>query len=242
VNSDIQDFAFPVGDTPRHNKACNPAIHGGDMAVEPEVVVGLPLRGFGGGRLDSADLIEIGWMRGAHVNSRGKQIVQQLALLYSDRPPAEIALDVITAGRGNSFPEIAIGQQRFDPFRKIFRRVRDPNIDAMTQTESRASAKSGNHGALHGHGFQHLQVRAGGNQSGNNGEVRFGIEWTDVGDELPRLARLVSSGRLSLADTISAISDLDGAQEALERLRRGEGARTVLVIDRELAQAPDTLP
>ena len=60
----------------------------------------------------------------------------------------------------------------------------------------------------------------------------------DVADELPRLARLLASGRLSLADVITDLSDLDGVEDALERLRHGEGARTVLVVDRELAGAP----
>jgi Zn-dependent alcohol dehydrogenase len=62
---------------------------------------------------------------------------------------------------------------------------------------------------------------------------------TDVADELSRLVRLVASGRLPLADVISAVTDLDGVEDALERLRRGEGARTVLVMDRDLAQAPE---
>jgi len=62
---------------------------------------------------------------------------------------------------------------------------------------------------------------------------------TDVADELPRLARLVASGRLPLADVISRVTGLDGVDDALERLRRGEGARTVIVMDRELAQAPE---
>ena len=65
---------------------------------------------------------------------------------------------------------------------------------------------------------------------------------TDVADELSRLVRLVAAGRLPLADVISRVSDLDGADDALERLRRGEGARTVLVMDRELAQVPDSVP
>ena len=60
---------------------------------------------------------------------------------------------------------------------------------------------------------------------------------TDVADELPRLARLVESGRLPLADVITHTTDLDGVQEALDRLRRGEGARTVVIVDRELAYA-----
>jgi len=60
---------------------------------------------------------------------------------------------------------------------------------------------------------------------------------TDVADELPRLARLVESGQLPLADVITHTTELDGVAEALERLRRGEGARTVVIVDRELAYA-----
>jgi S-(hydroxymethyl)glutathione dehydrogenase/alcohol dehydrogenase len=60
----------------------------------------------------------------------------------------------------------------------------------------------------------------------------------DVADQLPRLAALVAAGRLPLADVVSHITDLDGIEAALERLRRGEGARTVVVIDAELAQPP----
>ena len=42
-----------------------------------------------------------------------------------------------------------------------------------------------------------------------------------------------------LASVVSRIDTLDGVEEALDRLRRGEGARTVLAIDAELAGAPD---
>jgi S-(hydroxymethyl)glutathione dehydrogenase/alcohol dehydrogenase len=57
----------------------------------------------------------------------------------------------------------------------------------------------------------------------------------DVAEALPRLAGLVASGRLTLADVISHTTDLDGVEAALERLRRGEGARTVVIVDPELA-------
>jgi len=36
---------------------------------------------------------------------------------------------------------------------------------------------------------------------------------------------------------ITHTTELDGVQEALDRLRRGEGARTVVIVDRELAYA-----
>jgi len=60
----------------------------------------------------------------------------------------------------------------------------------------------------------------------------------DPAAELPALAELAVTGELDLADVVTNISDLDGVNEALDRLRRGEGARTVLVLDAALADAP----
>jgi S-(hydroxymethyl)glutathione dehydrogenase/alcohol dehydrogenase len=56
-----------------------------------------------------------------------------------------------------------------------------------------------------------------------------------VAAELPGLAELALAGRIDLAGAVSRLAPLDGVQEALDRLRRGEGARTVLVLDEELA-------
>lgn len=58
---------------------------------------------------------------------------------------------------------------------------------------------------------------------------------SDVAAELPELAQLVADGKLDLADVVSHFTDLDGVEEALQRLRRGEGARTIVVVDPELA-------
>ncbi len=60
----------------------------------------------------------------------------------------------------------------------------------------------------------------------------------NVAAELPELVGLVAAGRLDLGEVVSHVTGLDGVEQALERLRRGEGARTVLVLDRELAGAP----
>jgi S-(hydroxymethyl)glutathione dehydrogenase/alcohol dehydrogenase len=57
----------------------------------------------------------------------------------------------------------------------------------------------------------------------------------NVSVELPELVELVLDGRLPLADVVSHVSDLEGIEQALGRLRRGEGARTVALVDRELA-------
>jgi S-(hydroxymethyl)glutathione dehydrogenase/alcohol dehydrogenase len=57
----------------------------------------------------------------------------------------------------------------------------------------------------------------------------------DVAAELPRLAGLAADGRLDLAGVVSHVTGLDGVQDALDRLRRGEGARTVVVLDRDSA-------
>jgi S-(hydroxymethyl)glutathione dehydrogenase/alcohol dehydrogenase len=59
----------------------------------------------------------------------------------------------------------------------------------------------------------------------------------NVAAELPELVRLVAGGRLELADVVSHFADLDGVEDALGRLRRGEGARTIVVLDPELAGA-----
>jgi S-(hydroxymethyl)glutathione dehydrogenase/alcohol dehydrogenase len=60
----------------------------------------------------------------------------------------------------------------------------------------------------------------------------------NVSVELPELVRLVGDGRLELAEVVSHFTDLDGVEPALERLREGEGARTIVVLDPEAAEAP----
>jgi S-(hydroxymethyl)glutathione dehydrogenase/alcohol dehydrogenase len=55
--------------------------------------------------------------------------------------------------------------------------------------------------------------------------------------EIAELAGLIAEGRLDVASTVSHDTTLDGIEEALERLRRGEGARTIAVLDPELAGA-----
>jgi S-(hydroxymethyl)glutathione dehydrogenase/alcohol dehydrogenase len=58
---------------------------------------------------------------------------------------------------------------------------------------------------------------------------------SNVAIELPQLATLVAEGRLELADVVSGFTDLDGVEDALEQLRRDEGARTIVVLDRGAA-------
>jgi Zn-dependent alcohol dehydrogenase len=57
----------------------------------------------------------------------------------------------------------------------------------------------------------------------------------DAGRDLPELASLALAGKLDLAGVVSHTTDLDGVEAALDRLRRGEGARTVVVVDSDLA-------
>ena len=56
--------------------------------------------------------------------------------------------------------------------------------------------------------------------------------------ELGLLARLVADGRFPVDDVVTDFTDLAGIEAAFGRLRRGEGARTVVVLDPELAGAP----
>ncbi len=58
---------------------------------------------------------------------------------------------------------------------------------------------------------------------------------TDVRLALTELAAMAVDGRLEIGDVVSDLIRLDGVEAALERLRRGEGERSVAVIDEQLA-------
>jgi len=53
--------------------------------------------------------------------------------------------------------------------------------------------------------------------------------------ELPGLAELALAGEIDLRGVVTHVGGLDGVEAALDRLRRGEGARTVLIVDDALA-------
>ena len=57
----------------------------------------------------------------------------------------------------------------------------------------------------------------------------------DAAADLPRLAELALAGNLDLAGVVTSVEPLDAVNDALDRLRRGEGARTVLIVDETLA-------
>ena len=57
----------------------------------------------------------------------------------------------------------------------------------------------------------------------------------DVAAELPGLVALAAAGEIDLVSVVSHVVGLDGVEEAMGRLRRGEGARTVVVLDADLA-------
>ena len=48
---------------------------------------------------------------------------------------------------------------------------------------------------------------------------------------MPELIEMLADGRLDVAGAVSDFTGLDGIEAAFDRLRRGEGARTVVVID-----------
>jgi S-(hydroxymethyl)glutathione dehydrogenase/alcohol dehydrogenase len=64
--------------------------------------------------------------------------------------------------------------------------------------------------------------------------------------EIGQLARLAVDGRFALGDVVSHVCDLDGIEDAFGRLRRGEGLRTLVVLDDErrgpAGQAASDLP
>ena len=55
---------------------------------------------------------------------------------------------------------------------------------------------------------------------------------------LASMASMTAAGRFPVADVVSHVTDLDGIDAALARLRSGEGARTVAVIDAAVAGHP----
>jgi S-(hydroxymethyl)glutathione dehydrogenase/alcohol dehydrogenase len=61
---------------------------------------------------------------------------------------------------------------------------------------------------------------------------------SNVAVQLPQLARLAAEGRLDLTEVVSDFTELEGVEDALERLRRGEGARTIVLLDPAAAEAP----
>jgi S-(hydroxymethyl)glutathione dehydrogenase / alcohol dehydrogenase len=62
----------------------------------------------------------------------------------------------------------------------------------------------------------------------------------DPAAELPELAALALSGELDLARVVTHRVPLEGVGEALNRLRSGEGARTVLLIDEALSATAES--
>ena len=62
----------------------------------------------------------------------------------------------------------------------------------------------------------------------------------DPAAELPDLANLALDGSLNVSRVVTHTAPLEGIGDALDRLRRGEGARTVLIIDEVSAGAPPT--
>jgi S-(hydroxymethyl)glutathione dehydrogenase/alcohol dehydrogenase len=62
----------------------------------------------------------------------------------------------------------------------------------------------------------------------------------DPAKDLVALAGLAASGDLELGGVVTHLGGLDDVPHALERLRRGEGGRTILVLDPESAGAPTT--
>lgn len=58
---------------------------------------------------------------------------------------------------------------------------------------------------------------------------------SDGRSSIGQLAPMVADGRLDIGDVISDLIPLDGVEEAFGRLRRGEGERSVVIVDEVLA-------
>jgi S-(hydroxymethyl)glutathione dehydrogenase / alcohol dehydrogenase len=60
----------------------------------------------------------------------------------------------------------------------------------------------------------------------------------DAAADLPRLAELALSGELDLGGVVTTVEPLEAVNDALDRLRHGDGARTILLVDPALAGFP----
>jgi len=61
----------------------------------------------------------------------------------------------------------------------------------------------------------------------------------DAAALLASMAEMTAAGRFPVADVVTHVTDLDGIETAFARLRSGEGARTVAVVDPALAGHPE---
>jgi S-(hydroxymethyl)glutathione dehydrogenase/alcohol dehydrogenase len=57
----------------------------------------------------------------------------------------------------------------------------------------------------------------------------------DAAALLASMAEMTAAGEFSVADVVTHVTELDGIDDAFARLRAGEGARTVVLVDAELA-------
>jgi S-(hydroxymethyl)glutathione dehydrogenase/alcohol dehydrogenase len=60
----------------------------------------------------------------------------------------------------------------------------------------------------------------------------------DPAERIGSLAELAASGELEIGSAVTELGDLGGIDAAFDRLRRGEGGRTLIVLDEELAAHP----
>jgi Zn-dependent alcohol dehydrogenase len=46
---------------------------------------------------------------------------------------------------------------------------------------------------------------------------------------------MAGEGRINVADVVSHVTDINGIEDAFERLRKGDGARTLVILDESIA-------
>lgn len=69
---------------------------------------------------------------------------------------------------------------------------------------------------------------------------RFVLRLGDAAADLPRPAELALSGELDLAGVVTSVEPLEAVNDALDRLKLGEGARPVLIVDETLTGYEET--
>ncbi|MDX6544899.1 MAG: S-(hydroxymethyl)glutathione dehydrogenase / alcohol dehydrogenase, partial [Gaiellales bacterium] len=61
---------------------------------------------------------------------------------------------------------------------------------------------------------------------------------SNVAAEIPFMIEMVMDSRLDVDGAVSDFTDLEGIEEAFDRLRHGQGTRTVVLLDPDAAGRP----
>jgi protein-L-isoaspartate(D-aspartate) O-methyltransferase len=129
--------------------------------------------------------------------------------------PVEVA-DGVEGNRraaiGDLGAAFGVGDEGGDAGGEGLGRVADPDAVAVSRPRPAHPERGGDHGALHGHGFQNLYVGAGGDGGGHDDEVGFAVERADVGTN-PSMRMRGSGGGFGRIGEGAPVGEMIGAAD-----------------------------